>query len=72
MIIFKSFFLLRTYHVINFEKAGMDMGIVNAGAMPLYDSIPTELRDLCEAVVWNKDPGATEKLLVYAQVIFNK
>ena len=47
----------------------MDMGIVNAGAMPLYDSIPSELRDLCEAVVWNKDPSATEKLLVYAQVI---
>jgi 5-methyltetrahydrofolate--homocysteine methyltransferase len=46
----------------------MDMGIVNAGAMPLYDSIPSELRDLCEAVVWNKDPTATEKLLVYAQV----
>ena len=46
------------------------MGIVNAGAMPLYDSIPSELRDLCEAVVWNKDPAATEKLLVYAQVFF--
>ena len=46
----------------------MDMGIVNAGAMPLYDSIPLELRDLCEAVIWNKDPNATEKLLIYAQV----
>ena len=49
----------------------MDMGIVNAGAMPLYDSIPLELRDLCEAVVLNKDAGATEKLLVYAQVKIN-
>jgi 5-methyltetrahydrofolate--homocysteine methyltransferase len=53
------------YHAI---KAGMDMGIVNAGAMPVYDSIEPELRDLCEAVIWNKDPNATEKLLAYAQV----
>ena len=44
------------------------MGIVNAGVMPLYDSIDKELRDLCEAVVWNKDPSATEKLLAYAQL----
>jgi 5-methyltetrahydrofolate--homocysteine methyltransferase len=53
------------YHAI---KAGMDMGIVNAGAMPLYDSIDSELRELCETVIWNKDPSATEKLLAYAQV----
>ena len=52
------------YHAI---KAGMDMGIVNAGAMPLYDSIDSELRELCESVIWNKDSNATEKLLVYAQ-----
>jgi len=53
------------YHAI---KAGMDMGIVNAGAMPLYDSIDSDLRELCETVIWNKDPSATEKLLAYAQV----
>ena len=52
------------YHAI---RAGMDMGIVNAGAMPLYDSIETRLRELCEAVVLNKDQGGTEKLLAYAQ-----
>ncbi len=46
----------------------MDMGIVNAGAMPLYDSIDANLRELCEQVVLNKDPGATEKLLAFAQV----
>ena len=46
----------------------MDMGIVNAGAMPLYDSIDSSLRELCEQVVLNKDSGATEKLLAYAQV----
>lgn len=48
-------------------KAGMDMGIVNAGVMPLYDSIDAELKELCESIIWNKDKEATEKLLVYAQ-----
>lgn len=46
----------------------MDMGIVNAGAMPLYDSIEPTLKDLCEQVVLNKDSSATEKLLAHAQV----
>lgn len=49
--------------------AGMDMGIVNAGALPLYDDIPRDLRDLCEAAVLNTDAGATEKLLAYAQAM---
>lgn len=52
------------YHAI---KAGMDMGIVNAGALPLYDDIDPKLLELCEAVLWNKDADATEKLLEYAQ-----
>lgn len=52
------------YHAI---KNGMDMGIVNAGAMPVYDDIPKDLLELCENIVWNKDPEATEKLLTYAQ-----
>ena len=45
------------------------MFFYNKGAMPLYDSIDSELKELCEQVIWNKDPGATEKLLTYAQVI---
>ena len=53
------------YHAI---RAGMDMGIVNAGALPLYDSIDADLRELCESVIWNKDSNATERLLSYAQV----
>ncbi|GFO49161.1 methionine synthase, partial [Plakobranchus ocellatus] len=52
------------YHAI---KAGMDMGIVNAGALPVYDDIEAQLLKLCEDVLWNKDPDATEKLLEYAQ-----
>jgi 5-methyltetrahydrofolate--homocysteine methyltransferase len=41
----------------------MDMGIVNAGQLTLYDDIPTELRDLCEDVIFNKRPDATDRLL---------
>lgn len=46
------------------------MGIVNAGNLPVYDDIHKELLQLCEDLIWNKDPDATEKLLRYAQVIF--
>ncbi|XP_077031683.1 methionine synthase isoform X5 [Agelaius phoeniceus] len=52
------------YHAI---KYGMDMGIVNAGNLPVYDDIHKELLQLCENLIWNRDPDATEKLLHYAQ-----
>uniref|UniRef100_A0A3B4UYX1 Methionine synthase n=1 Tax=Seriola dumerili TaxID=41447 RepID=A0A3B4UYX1_SERDU len=52
------------YHAI---KDGMDMGIVNAGNLPVYDDINKELLLLCENIIWNRDTGATEKLLAYAQ-----
>ncbi|XP_054837153.1 methionine synthase [Eublepharis macularius] len=52
------------YHAI---KSGMDMGIVNAGNLPVYDDIHKELLQLCEDLIWNRDPDATEKLLRYAQ-----
>jgi 5-methyltetrahydrofolate--homocysteine methyltransferase len=48
------------YHAI---AAGMDMGIVNAGALPVYDDIDPELRSLCEDVVLNRRPDATERLV---------
>lgn len=44
----------------------MDMGIVNAGALPLYDDIPKDLLELCENCIFNKRPDATEQLLEYA------
>lgn len=47
-------------------KAGMDMGIVNASQMAVYDDIPLELRDAVEDVIQNKDAGATERLLAIA------
>jgi len=48
------------YHAI---RAGMDMGIVNAGQLAIYDDIDPELRDLCENVILNKSASATEELL---------
>jgi len=46
----------------------MDMGIVHAGQLPLYSDIDPELLELCENLLWNRDPDGTEKLLQYAQV----
>ena len=43
------------------------MGIVNAGALPVYSDIDKELLDLCENLIFNRDPGATEKMLTFAQ-----
>ena len=48
------------YHAI---QAGMDMGIVNAGQLALYDDIDPELRELCEDVVQNRRSDATDRLL---------
>jgi 5-methyltetrahydrofolate--homocysteine methyltransferase len=52
------------YHAI---KAGMDMGIVNAGQMIVYDDIDPELRQTSEDVILNRDPGAPERLLQLAE-----
>ncbi|KAJ1976074.1 hypothetical protein H4R35_002855, partial [Dimargaris xerosporica] len=52
------------YHAI---KAGMDMGIVNAGFLTIYDEVPKDLLAICEDAVHNRDPNATEKLLQYAE-----
>jgi len=51
------------YHAI---KAGMDMGIVNAGQLAVYDDIPKELRKAVEDVILNTDPGAGERLVELA------
>jgi 5-methyltetrahydrofolate--homocysteine methyltransferase len=52
------------YHAIH---AGMDMGIVNAGQLEVYDEIDPELRVAAEDVVLNRKPGAGERLLEIAQ-----
>jgi len=51
------------YHAVN---AGLDMGIVNAGALPIYDEIDNELRILCEELILNRVEYATERLLDYS------
>jgi 5-methyltetrahydrofolate--homocysteine methyltransferase len=52
------------YHAI---QAGMDMGIVNAGQLDVYDEIDPELREACEDVVLNRRPDGTERLLTIAE-----
>jgi 5-methyltetrahydrofolate--homocysteine methyltransferase len=57
------------YHAI---KAGMDMGIVNAGQMIVYDQIEPNLKQLCEDVILNRnndDNQATEKLIEFATTV---
>lgn len=57
------------YHAI---KAGMDMGIVNAGQIEVYDEIEKELLERVEDVVLNRKPNATEVLIEYAESIKNE
>lgn len=57
------------YHAI---KAGMDMGIVNAGQLVVYDEIEPQLRELCEDVILNRNNDnneATEKLIAFAETV---
>ncbi len=51
------------FHAI---KAGMDMGIVNAGQMAVYDDLEADLREACEDVVLNRRPDAGDRLLALA------
>lgn len=52
------------YHAI---QAGMDMGIVNAGQLAVYDAIDAELREACEDVVLNRRADSTERMLEIAE-----
>lgn len=54
------------YHAI---KAGMDMGIVNAGQLVVYDEIEPHLRELCEDVILNRRPDSTERLVTFAETV---
>jgi 5-methyltetrahydrofolate--homocysteine methyltransferase len=50
-------------------RAGMDMGIVNAGQLVVYDEIEPKLRELCEDVILNRRPDATERLVSFAETV---
>ncbi|WP_116090059.1 methionine synthase [Sphingomonas crusticola] len=52
------------YHAI---QAGMDMGIVNAGQLDVYDAIDPELREACEDVIWDRREDATDRLITLAE-----
>ncbi len=54
------------YHAI---QAGLDMGIVNAGQLEVYEEIPRELLTRVEDVLWNRRPDATERLLEAAESV---
>jgi 5-methyltetrahydrofolate--homocysteine methyltransferase len=54
------------YHAI---RAGMDMGIVNAGQIVVYEDIPKELLDHVEDVIFDRRPDATERLITLAETV---
>ena len=57
------------YHAI---KAGLDMGIVNAGQLAVYEEIPKDLLELVEDVLLNRRPDATERLVTFAETVKQK
>jgi 5-methyltetrahydrofolate--homocysteine methyltransferase len=57
------------YHAI---KAGLDMGIVNAGMLEVYEEIPKDLLELVEDVLLNRRPDATERLIKFAESVKKK
>ncbi len=57
------------YHAI---KAGLDMGIVNAGMLEVYEEIPKDLLELVEDVILNRREDATERLIVFAEQVKGK
>src|SRR4026209_293019 len=54
------------YHAI---RAGLDMGIVNAGQLAVYEEIPKDLLELVEDVLLNRRPDATERLVAFAETV---
>ena len=52
------------YHAI---RAGLDMGIVNAGQLDVYEDIPADLKELVEDVLFDRRPDATDRLVAFAE-----
>ena len=57
------------FHAI---KAGMDMGIINAGQLEVYEEIPKDFLEKVEDVIFNRNPDATERLIEFAETIKKK
>jgi 5-methyltetrahydrofolate--homocysteine methyltransferase len=54
------------YHAI---RAGLDMGIVNAGQLAVYEDIPADLRERVEDIIFNRRPDATERMVEFAATV---
>jgi len=54
------------YHA---RAAGLDMAIVNAGQLPVYDDIPKELLEHVEDIIFNRRPDATERMVAFAETV---
>ena len=54
------------FHAI---KAGLDMGIVNAGQLVVYQDIPADLLELVEDVIFDRRPDATDRLVTFADTV---
>ncbi len=57
------------YHAV---RAGMDMGIVNAGQLTVYEQIPPDLLERVEDVLFDRRPDATERLIQFAETVKNQ
>ncbi len=57
------------YHAI---KAGLDMGIINAGQLEVYEEIPKDLLERVEDVILNRRPDATERMMEFAETVKGK
>ena len=57
------------YHAV---KAGLDMGIVNAGQLEIYEEIPKDLLEYVEDVLLNRRPDATDRLLEFSETVKDK
>jgi 5-methyltetrahydrofolate--homocysteine methyltransferase len=57
------------YHAI---QAGLDMAIVNAGQLAVYEEIPADLLERVEDVLFNRRPDATERLIAFAETVKNR
>ena len=63
---------MHTAFLFHAVKAGLDMGIVNAGMLGIYEEIPSDLLELVEDVLLNRRPDATERLVKFAESVKKK
>jgi 5-methyltetrahydrofolate--homocysteine methyltransferase len=60
---------IHTAFLYHAQKAGMDMGIVNAGQLEVYEDIPKDLLEHVEDILFNRRPDATERMITFAESV---